>query len=357
MSIDPEIMAGLTVNVATTYGVVIDPQMVDVDLDLETPLFNRIAGLRPNFINVRPAAVFGKYTSLLYDYGETAGLTPSFIAGGDPHDIEVGRELASVVKKSYGASAGIKDVDILASTMPGAPISLNAEQMRDDAELLLRLLYMQTLRGINLDTARGNATSVVTAFDGLETLVTESNAGFVLDANGSAFEPGMLDELVLQMMAKGIYPTALYCNPIIHKAISDAYQGRTQVSIQMPDANAGVGAGLWVTRVVTPAGALPIVSDRDFTIGGTAPTYTGDIFVMVERHRGVPLVYYEWAVLPTAIPLAKVMGRGRATSTEMAVWAHLCLVERTSGSAHGLITGVAITAEGTWSNPTISASS
>ena len=348
MAVDPTILSALSVDIATEYGVVIDPQMVDVKLDVNTPIFDRIFGLRPNFVNVRLAAVFGVYDSLAW----ATGGTPSFAAGGDPYAVELARSLDSVVKKSYGGSAGVKDVDNLASTMPGAPISLNTTAFRNDAEMLLQFLYTYTRRGINMDTVVGNKAVATTAFDGLETLVTSATSNFVLDAGGSAFDPGMLDELTLQMMVKGVYPTAIYCNPIIHKAISDAYQDRTGVSISMPDTNNAVGAGLWVSRVVTPAGILPNISDPFFSIDGTAaPTYTSNVYVMVERHAGVPLLYYEWSVLPTAVPLSKVMGRGRATSTELAVWAHLALVERTGGWAHGIIEDVAITTEGTWSNP------
>lgn len=348
MAVDPTILSALTVDIATEYGVVIDPEMLDVKLDLETPVFDRIFGLRPNFLHVRPAALYGVYDTIAW----TTGGTPSFPAGGDPYSVELGRSLDSVVKKSYGGSAGVKDVDNLASTMPGAPISINAESFRNDAAILLEFLYLYTRRGINRDTVIGNSTSTPTAFDGIETLITSSSSNFVLDASSTEFEPGMVDELTLQMMARGVYPTALYCNPIIHKAISDAYQGRTGVQIQMPDANNATAAGLWVSRIVTPAGVLPVVSDPFFTITETEGTYTGSVYVMVERHAGVPLLYYEWAVLPTAIPLAKVMGRGRATSTELAVWAHLCLVERTGGWAHGIIQNVAITPHGTWTNPT-----
>ena len=41
-----------------------------------------------------------------------------------------------------------------------------------------------------------------------------------------------------------------------------------------------------------------------------------------------------------AVPGVKVMGRGRATSTELAVWAHLALIERTEWWAQGRLQNV-----------------
>lgn len=351
MAIDPTLLSGLTVNIATEYGVVIDPEMVDATIDVATPVMDRIELVRPNFVKNRPAAIFGTLDSLDWDTGGKA----SFTVGGDPYDIAMSRSLDSIVKKSYGGSAGIADVDNISSAMPGAPISINRENFANDAAMLLNLLYVWTRRGIDRDTVLGDTGTDAESFDGLETLITSAtvDSSFYIDADGAAFDPGMVNEAVLQMMVKGVYPTALYCNPVIHMAISNAYEGRSGVQISMPDANNNLDAGVWVTRITTPAGTLPIVSDPFFTIDdATAPTYTGDIRLMTERHAGVPLVYYEWQVPLSAIPLSKVMGRGRATSTEMAIWGHLALVERTGGAAHGLIENVAVTAESTWSNPT-----
>lgn len=351
MAVDPAILAALNVNIAANYGVVIDPQMLTVPVQMATPTLDRLEAVNPRMVNLRQTAVYGLLTAADFSTGGAA----SFVAGGDPYGVEATRALYSTVKKSYGASGGVKDIDIIASAMPGAPISLNAQQFRDDAAMLLQLLYLRTRRGINMDMVKGNATSTPTAFNGIEVLLSTTNipAAFQLDVDGSEFEPAMLDELVVRMMSQGVMPTAIYCSPIIHKGISDAYQSRGSTSINIADAQTGATTGLWVTRVVTPAGALPIVSDPFYTVtsAGGAGSYTvsGAIRVVTEQYAGVPVLYPEWQVLPTAIPLAKVMGRGRATSTELAIWSHLCLVDRSHGYAHGIINNVTVTSASSWS--------
>lgn len=347
---DPTILAGLTVDVATYYGYTIDPATLTVNVDMRSPIMDRIEAVtgRPRVKN-QQAAVYSLLTAADFESGGEA----AFAAGEDPYSIEPTRAVYSVAKKSYGASGGIKDIDIISSTMPGAPISLDADRFRDDAALLLELLYMKTRRGIDRDTVTGDSGTTSAQFDGIETLITSStvDSSFYLDAASGAFAVDMLNEVIVAMMAKKIYPTAIYCNPIIHLAINQAYQQRNGVSLNMSDSQEGATAGLWITQIVTPAGRMPVVSDPFFTIAGSAPTFTGDIFIVTERFEGVNLLYYEWQVMPTAIPLSKVMGRGRATTTELAVWSHLCLVERTQGYAHGIIENVAYTANQTWSNP------
>lgn len=354
MAVDPAILAALNVNIAANYGVVIDPQMLTVPVQMNTPTLDRLEAVNPRMVQLRQTAVYGLLTAADFSAGGAA----SFAAGGDPYGIEPTRALYSTVKKSYGASGGVKDIDIITSAMPGAPISLNAQQFRDDAAMLLQLLYIRTRRGINMDMVKGDKAAVVTAFDGIETLLSAATipAAFQLDVADSEFEPAMLDELVVRMISHGVLPTAIYCSPIMHKGISDAYQSRSGTSINISDNQTGATTGVWITRVVTPAGELPIVSDPFYTVtssgGAGAYSVKGAIRVVTEQFAGVPVLYPEWQVLPTAIPLSKVMGRGRATSTELAVWAHLCLVDRSHGYAHGIINNVTVTSKSSWSAAT-----
>ena len=350
MAVDPQIMSALSVDVATTYGVVIDPTTVAIQVDLRTPLYDRITSVAPRrLVHPRQAAIYSMMTAADWEGGGHG----AFPAGGDPYSINPNRAVFSKVKKSYGASGGVKDIDIIASTMPGAPVSIDRQRFEDDAALVLELLYARTMRSIDRSMAVGDSAARADEFDGIETQITSEtvDSSFYLDVSGTAFQPAMLDEVVLQMMHQGVFPTAIYTNSIIHKAINDGYQTRNNASINLSDNQTGATAGLWITSVVTPAGRLPIISDPFFSIGGVAPSYTGSIRLVTEYYDGIPILYPEWQILPMAIPLGRVMGRGRATTAELAVWSHLVLVEKTQGWAHGLIENVAVTAQSTWSNP------
>jgi hypothetical protein len=108
--------------------------------------------------------------------------------------------------------------------------------------------------------------------------------------------------------------------------------------------------GHWAKSIMTPAGELPIIQDRRFTVSGTAPTFTGDIFVLTREHMGEPLLYLEWQVLPVALDLARVPGF--YTSQVFAVWSHLVLVEKSDWFAQGKLDNVIVTYRPTPPTPT-----
>jgi len=329
-SVDPAILAALSASLTVTYGVTIAPETVS-EIPLQSPILDRLRSIGQDVVKPDLAAVFSILTA-----SQFTG-TPSktaFAAGNDPNSINPSREMQSVTKKSYGASGGITDINVIASSMPGAPISINTTRFANDAAMLLNLLYNVTLEGIDEDIVNGDAATDPVEFNGLETMVVAANSNWYSDKEGATLTAGLIIEQVAWMMSGGVYPTALYCNPIMHYAIVEAFKARTNVSINVADNRVGP-LGLWADSIVTPAGTLPIISDRFFETSTDGTYITGDIFFAVEFHRGVRILYPEWQILPTAIPLSKVMGRGRATSTELAVWAHLCLVERTNWWAQG----------------------
>jgi hypothetical protein len=334
-AVDPQIMAALEASLTVSYGITIAPETVS-KIPIQAPLLARLRSLGRDVVKPDKAAVYSILTSSLFTGSNKKA---AFTVGGDPNAIDPKREMHAVTKKSYGASGGITDVDIIASTIPGAPISINTDRFADDAALLLELLYRISLEGIDEDIINGDATSYPVEFDGLETKVASGVSGFYVDKAGADLTAGMIIQQIAWMMAAGVYPTALYCNPIMHYAIVEAFKARTGLTITLGDKSVGP-MGVWANSLVTPAGELPIVSDRFFSISTDGTHVSGDIFFAVEFHRGVRLLYPEWMVLPIAIPLSKVMGRGRATSSEMAVWAHLVLVERTNWWAQGRLANV-----------------
>lgn len=317
---------------AFDYGVVIDPTIVS-EVPFDTPLFDYLEsspGAPRQTLST--AAVYGVLTAADFTGGEDG----SFAAGGDPPGLSTTRATYSVAKKSYGAQSGLKDVDIIASRMGIAPNATSGlGSYRDDAEFLLNILYVRTRQAIDYATIRGDSFDDSNNFDGLEYKVTAANGSQVLDMEGAAFSKAKLDELVIQMMLKGITPTAIACNPLALSDIVQAYttDSGTNVSINMNQGTDRQTLGYWVGDVVTPAGKLPIVADRRFTVSGAAPTFTGDVFVLTREHMGEPILYYEWQVLPTAIDLSREIGY--YTSQVFAVWSHLALIEKSNWFAQG----------------------
>jgi len=353
-SVDPAIMSALSASLTVQYGITIAEETVAL-WGMKAPLYQRLMTLGPATIRPDAAAVYSILTAADFT-GSGAGA--AFAAGGDPYSINPTRAMYAVTKKSYGASGGVKDVDVIASTMPGAPISINTDKFADDAEMLLALLLQRTLMGIDYDIIHGSVAADANAFDGIETKVVSGTSGFYKDKAGATLTAGLINEHIAWMMAggsspkgNGPIPTAIYCHPVMHLGIVNAYESRTLASINITDGKTGT-LGLWATSIVTPAGEIPIISDNRFTITSDGTSVTGDIFFAVENHNGVRILYPEWQVYPTAVPLGKVMGRGRTTSTELAVWSHLCLVERTNWWAQGRMANLKVSF-----TPTVSAAS
>lgn len=339
MADNPTIIDALSATLVVEYGVEIDPNIVS-KIAFDSPMFDRLMGLTPNPVrNFQKSAVFGVLTQAEFTgSGDKRG---SFPVGGDPGGLKVARDLKAIAKKSYGASGGLKDVDIIASSMGIAPHSLEGTRYRDDAEFLINLLYVRTRQAIDYGIVKGDKTTYPTDFDGLETKVLAANGSQVLDLLGAAFSSDKLDELIVQMMLLGIYPTAIYCNPIAKKAIVRAYTSAGAFSVNVNTGEQEAVLGVWGNQVVTPAGVLPVIADRRFSVSGAAPTFTTDIFVATEVHEGEPILYLDWQVLPTALNLARVPGF--YTSQVFAVWSHLCLVEKSDWYAQGKLDNVTVT--------------
>ena len=351
MADDPTIIGSIGATLAIEYGVEIDPNVVS-QIPFDSPMFDYLeAGAGAPRRKLGKAATFGILTAADF----TGSNDGTFACGGDPPGLTTDRELKAIAKKCYGALAGVKDVDIVASSMGIAPHSVSgldavSIKYRDDAEFLLNVLYVRTRQAIDWGIIRGNTGTNTNSFDGLEYMVTAANSSQVLAVSG-AFAKGDLDELIIQMMMKGIYPTAIACNPIMLSTLIDTYTGSgSQVSINMNMGDEDVALGYWAKRIVTPAGILPIIQDRRFSVSGTAPTFTGDIFVLTRDHMGEYILGLEWQVMPSALDLARVPGF--YTSQVFAVWSSLTLVEKADWFAQGRLTDVVVTYAPTPPTPT-----
>lgn len=330
------IINALTAALTFDYGVEIDPNVVS-QIPFDSPMFDWLeAGPGAPHRDLSKAATYAVLSAAAF----STGTDGSFACGGDPPDISTTRAVTAVPKKCYGAQSGIKDVDIIASRMGIAPHSLDGEGYRDDAELLLNMLYVRTRQAIDWAIIRGDI-ATVTNFDGLEKMVTALNGSEVLTVSG-AYTKSALDELVIQMMMKGVVPQAICCNPIVLSSLTQAYtSGGTNVDINMNMGDGKATLGYWVGDVVTPAGILPIVTDRRFTVSGSAGSFTADIFVLTREHMGEQILKLQWQVLPTALDLARLIGY--YTSQIFAVWSNLCLVEKSDWFAQGKLEDVVIT--------------
>ncbi len=340
MADEPTIIDAISATLAITYGVEIDPNIVS-QIPFDSPILDRLMGLPGNPVRkFQQAATFGVLTAAEF----TASGRGSFKAGGDPPGLGVDRDLKSVTKKSYGASAGIKDIDIIASQMGVAPHAVDGQRYRDDAEFLLNLLYVRTRQAIDYGLVKGDEASYPNDFDGLETKVLAANGSQVIDMAGLDFKTygiAYLNSLIVQMMIKGIYPTAIYCNPVAKDGIIQAYASQSQLSINVSAGREDAVLGLYGDRIVTPAGILEVIGDKRFTVSGEAPTFTTDIFVATEMHNGELILYPEWQVLPVALNLARVPGF--YTSQVFAVWSHLCLVDKSDWYAQGRLPNATFT--------------
>ena len=331
------IISALTATLTFMYGVEIDPNVVS-QIPFDSPIFDWLeAGPGAPHRDLARAATYGVLSAAAF----SSGTDGSFACGGDPPDISLTRAVEAVTKKCYGAQSGIADVNIIASRMGIAPHSLDGEGYRDDAELLLNMLYVRTRQAIDWAIIRGSVAANANNFNGLENRVTALNGSEVLAVNG-VYTKSALDELIIQMMMKGVTPQAICCNPIVLSSLTQAYtSGATNVDINMNMGDGAATLGYWVKDIVTPAGVLPIITDRRFTVAGTAPTFTTDIYVLTREHMGEQILKLQWQVLPTALDLARLIGY--YTSQIFAVWSNVALIEKSSWFAQGKLDNVIIT--------------
>jgi len=332
----PTLQTMLAGNIDVQYGVRL-PQALVQQFTATSPILTRVMQISSTTSPER-AAVYGLFTGADF----TAGDYGDFVIGSDPPGITVSRTFASVVKKSYGAMAALTDVDAIASGQSGMPSSYGGQPVNNDRELLLRFVLTKTLTALDYSVIKGNESSRPTQFNGIETALTYDATArpFVIDRAGAT--TGTLDalnNLLISQMSYGITPTELWMHPVTKQALLNDYLATSGLSINIQQGDSTMTLGQQFTSITTVAGELPIFTSTKFTLAGSSPNLSGDIFVITNNKDGVPLIGMEWQVPPTAIePLARVPGY--YTSSVFGVWAHGVLVERSGWWAQGRIRNV-----------------
>jgi hypothetical protein len=341
MRADPRVQGGVTGvpamqgmingNIDVQYGVRL-PQALVKKFMTDTPLLDRILSFG-SVTRPERAAVYGTFDSMDF----SAGQYGDFTIGGDPPGIKGSRSFGSKVKKSYGAMASITDVDAIASGANGYPTRYGDETVTDDRQLLLRYCAVKTLTALEYSIVKGNESSRPTQFDGIETALTSSTSNWVVDLNGATTGIfAAINNMLLAMASKGIRVSELWMHPLTKQAVIAEYLGQTGHTINITQGNENMLLGQQANQIVTAVGTLPIVESYHFTLGGTSPNLSGDVFLIARDKDGIPLFNFEWMVEPRAIePLARVPGF--YTSSVMGVWCHGVLYERSNYWAQGRI--------------------
>lgn len=110
------------------------------------------------------------------------------------------------------------------------------------------------------------------------------------------------------MLAAGVKPTAIYAHPLLIDAINQAYMGVGTYSFTLAQGQEDATLGVYGSRIVTPAGILPLVSDYRFTLADIGNNrYEGDIFIMTEIYRGQPILYMHDQIPISYLDLARAI--------------------------------------------------
>lgn len=346
--LDPAVIGGVTgvpaMQQPTSYSPDIQygtrlPNALVKTFMTDTPILDRIFSFGTT---TRPerAAVYGLFSAMDFSAGEYG----DFTVGSDPPGIQGTKSFAAEVKKSYGAMASITDVDAIASGAEGYPTNYGGENVTDDRQLLLRYCSVKTMRALEYSVIKGNKTSRPTQFDGIETALTldATLRPFVINRAGATTGTlAELNNLLLVMQSKGVTPTELWMHPIVKQALTDEYLGQSGRTINITQGNERMMLGQQVGGIVTSVGTLPIFTSHHFTLGGTSPNLSADIFIISSNKDGIPLIGFEWMVAPRMIePLARVPGF--YTSQVMGVWCHGVLFDRSGWWAQGRIRNVGV---------------
>ena len=328
----PAMQQPTSYSIDTQYGVRLPDALVQTFMT-DTPLLQRILSLG-NTTRPERAAVYGLLDAMSF----SAGQYGDFVIGSDPPGIRGTRSYGSEVKKSYGAMASITDVDAIASGAQGYPTRYGADSYVDDRELLLRYCTIKTLTALEYSIVKGNSSSRPTQFDGFETKMTYDATlrPFVRDLSGATTGAlTAINNMILAMASKGVRVTELWMHPLTKQAITNEYLGLSGRTINISQGNDAMRLGQQVSSIVTPIGTLPIYESYHFTLAGSSPNLSGDIFLISSNKDGIPLINFEWMVQPRALDLARVPGF--YTSQVMGVWCHGVLYERSGWWAQGRI--------------------
>jgi len=322
---------------SNSYGAVIDPNIVS-RVPIDAPLVDRLQQYRKQ--NNGLAAVFTTLTALDLCAGEDG----TFPEGMCPPDLSVSKEKDAVVKKSIGFKSGLTDVALTATV--GRPRGIMATQIdgkkfADEKALLVNQLYAALRQAEDWQIIRGD--NVGNHLNGLENQVS-----CTVDYGGAALEKAMIDENIVIMLSMGILPTAIYVHPLMGNAIINHYVNLMSVNINTGEQRRRLG--VYANEVVTPAGVLPLIQDRRFTVGGNSPNFCLDIWLVTETYRGSPILYMEDQIPPTYVDLGRAVPY--CTSMFFFVWEHTAFVNRGGSLLHRRLCNIGVSVTDTLVIPT-----
>jgi len=302
---------------ANSWAAPIDPNIV-TRIPIDNPIASRLEKFRKQDNSL--AAVFTMLTAINISAGEDG----TFDECECPPDISPDKERCTVLKHPLGFKSGVCDMALTATL--GAPRGgLVASQLdgRRFANLkaeLVELLYMAAKEAEEWQIVRGS--NIGNSWNGLETDIL-----CCCDLSCGTITKAMLDQEIMLMLAVGVRPTAIYAHPIIIDAIAQAYMGVATYSYNANQGSADTVLGVYGTRIVTPAGVLPLVSDHRFTLDNEGGgVYCGDIFIVTEVYRGQPVLYLHDQIPWSYLDLARAIPN--CTSEQFFIWEASCLVNR-----------------------------
>jgi len=266
------------------------------------------------------AAIFTTLTAI----NISAGVDGCFDECECPPDISPNKEQCTVIKRSLGFKSGVCDV-ALTATLGSPRGGLVASQLdgRRFANLkaeLVELLYMSAKEAEEWQVVRGNNTGC--QWNGLETDIL-----CCCDLSCGTLTKAFLDQEIMMMLAVGVKPTAIYAHPLIVNEVVQAYMGTANYAFNANQGTDQAVLGVYGTRIVTPAGILPLVSDHRFTLTDNGDgTWSGDLFIMTEMYRGQPVLYLHDQIPWSYLDLARTSPN--CTAEEFFIWEHSALVNR-----------------------------
>lgn len=302
---------------ANAYSAAIDPNIV-TRIPVDAPIADRIKKYRKQDNGL--AAIFTTLTAINISDGEDG----TFSEGLCPPDISPNKEQCVVLKHSLGFKAGLTDVALTATI--GRPQGLVATQLDGTKFANLKaeqveLLYVSCRNAEEWQIIRGG--NVANQWNGLET-----DIACCCDLSGGTITKPFLDAQIMLMLSIGVRPTAVYAHPVTIDAINQAYMSTGTYAFNANQGSDQATLGIYGTRIVTPAGILPLVSDHRFTVANLGNNvFGGDIFLMTELYRGRPVLYVEDQIPWSYLDLARTAAFG-CTSEQFFVWEHAALINR-----------------------------
>jgi hypothetical protein len=280
---------------ANQYAAPIDPNIM-TRYPIDNPIVSRLERYRKQDNSL--AAVFTVLTAI----NISAGQDGTFGEGLCPPNISPDKTQCAVVKHSLGFRSGLTDVALTATL--GAPrgglvaSQLDGTRFANLKAELVELLYTSAKEAEEWQVIRGN--NIGNQWNGLETDIT-----CCCDLSCTAITKAFLDMQIMLQLTHGVRPTAIYGHPMAIDAINQAYMTTGTYAFNADQGSDQATLGIYGTRIVTPAGILPLVPDHRFTVDDNGNNqYCVDIWIMAEIYRGQPVLYLHdqipWSYLDLA---------------------------------------------------------